>query len=367
MGLDPHVDLIGTTFNASFYEQFETRQAEDFRGQFNDLFRAFGNLVHRTTTRTSDPARFLAGLTYYLLSVIDAAWESGIRVFKPQSAFYEQLAIADKAVLAIVCNHLRELATQAQIYQVFDGKKGDIDSSQRPFYTTYLSSPNQDVLPGIGGVYDFDTMTVNTWMGQDVLAPGLPYFRNGKGAIVVTRSSNPSGTSQQDAFLTPSDAELTDKQKPFCYTVTQQQELVHGLGRMPRAYEVMLYLTAKFSRENNLDVDGVSPIFSVMGSTVQMDGGFREIRGNGAIALIPGFGHQGGNFKNIESLLVRDGSLAGHWGILSSSRALMYPWMKEYGGSGDWKNLRTDMHNAVDQFRAAEKKAYEAAGMDYPF
>jgi hypothetical protein len=128
----------------------------------------------------------------------------------------------------------------------------------------------------------------------------------------------------------------------------------------------MLYKTEKFCLDNELYQQGISPIFSVMGATVKMLDSFRKIR-PGAIALVPGFGAQGGGFAHIEPLLMREGPLAGHWGILSSSREHNYPWMKKYGGSGNPKDLKVEMERVITKFRNDEKQAYAAARIDYPF
>lgn len=240
-------------------------------------------------------------------------------------------------------------------------------STQTPYYQAYLSRRDEEVFPGLNGSFDFDAMTVTTWMGEDVLTPGLPYFRAGKGAIVVTRSSNPSGTTMQDLYVgNNSDVLLSEKQMEFRLDEDEQQYLTSILGRCATANEVMLYQTELFCTQNELGSDGVNPIFSVMGSTVKMDNSFRRIRGQGAIALVPGFGAQGGNFENIMPLAVKEGPLRGHVGVLSSSRDHNYPWMDK-SGKGDPKKLESEMARAISNFRRLEHEAYAKADVDYPF
>jgi len=361
VGLDPHYDPEGD-WDMDLYRSFGSSRkgrAEDLRSAF-EMLRA--TLRHFGTMWDGQTVEFLTGLTIYILTVIEAARDAGIQVFKPQAAFYEQFKEASPIILGLVSQHLRD--QNVDIFAALDAKRGDIDTTQFPYYTVY---PNDgETMPGVKG-YGFDAMTVTTWMGEDVLSPGLPFFKVGKGAIVVTRTSNPSGTTLQDLLVSPSDVSLTEKQEPFRYTVARHQELISILGRMPRAYEVMLYLTTLFSRDNGLDVDGVSPIFSVMGATVPMDGGFRRIRGNGAIPLIPGFGAQKGPFKNVQSLIVREGPLTGMWGMLSSSRENMFAWLPKYGGKGDPMLLADEVRRSIDNFRKDERDAYAVAGVDYPF
>ncbi|HEY4522350.1 MAG TPA: orotidine-5'-phosphate decarboxylase [Candidatus Paceibacterota bacterium] len=369
IGLDPHFDKNGQ-LNEAFYAQFaQDKEAQHLRSMFGNVRRAFG--VAHVSHEDGGSDLFLAGLTQYMMRIIGAAWAAGIRVYKPQSAFYERLGMFGPLVLAAVCHRLHQLADEENdLFRILDAKRGDIDSTQEPYYAAYLSRFDEYVAPGMGGQFNFDTMTVTTWMGEDVLTPGLPYFKAGKGAIVVTRTSNPSGTTLQDARILSSAIDVSVKQTAFKLTPDRIQEIGEVLGsrsEMFTVHEAMLYETTVFSRGHELDVGGVSPIFSVMGSTVPMSRNFRKLRGTGAIALVPGFGHQGGNFENVEPLLALDGPLAGHWGILSSSRAHNYPWMKGYGGSGNPQNLESDMRRAIDGFRVAERQAYADARVDWPF
>ena len=364
IGLDPHYDS-----SVGLDEQFYAKFADP---GLTGYFFAILTEMKCQQIRIKDEAWaaiFFSGVTNYFIRVVDAAWACGLRSFKPQSAFYERFNPLGSVILSLITNHVeyQRSPTSGKAFTILDAKRGDIMSTQEPYYATYLSGLDKEVVPGINGQFDFDTMTVTTWMGEDVLSPGLPYFRDGKGAIVVTRSSNPSGTTLQDAVLSSNDeVELTNKQKEFRFFYTYQQTLRNILSREPTAHECMLFITEKFSEEHGLNQEKVSPIFSVMGSTVKMQDSFRKIRPYG-IALVPGFGEQGGAFANVMPLLIKDGPLAGHIGILSSSRAHNYPWMKKYGGSGNPKDLESEMARVIDKFRQEEKQAHATADVDYPF
>ena len=370
VGLDPHYEPHGV-LNEEFYGQFARDEQGDRSAHLFEFFQKISGalrFIDRPFKATT--ILFLVGLVRYYERIIDAAWGCGIRAFKPQSAFYERLTLVDQIVLSILCQHIHELAgPDDPCFIILDAKRGDIDSTQEPYYAAYLSKPDEMVMPGVGGKMSFDAMTVTTWMGNDVLTPGLPFFKTGRGAIIVTRSSNPSGTTLQDMPVEAvSDVALSEQQKSFRLSKNSHSYLYGILGRDPTAHEVMLNMTTTFSNLNSLNSeDGVSPLFSVMGSTVKMDESFRKIRGNGAVALVPGFGHQGGVFDKIEPLLVREGPLTGHWGILASSRAHNFPWMEKYGGAGSPRNLEAEMARAIDAFRNAEREAYVKAGAGYPF
>ncbi|MCX6784319.1 MAG: orotidine 5'-phosphate decarboxylase [Candidatus Komeilibacteria bacterium] len=372
VGLDPHYDP-NSALNEKLYLQFVDSDVELFLNRVVSYL-DWPGFIGRPQAEFESSSRltgFLAGVIGYYFQVIDAAWESGIRVFKPQAAFYERLGPFGLVVLELLLHHLRRLAdrNQSSFFAVLDVKRGDIDSTQEPYFWAYLANPDQEVIPGMGGRFGFDAMTVTTWMGSDVLTPGLPFFKAGKGAVIVTQTSNPSGTSFQDLLaFTNNGVVLNENQRPFALSTDNLNQLSDLIGgSVPTVREAMLWLTQKFSDQHELDGgSGISPLFSVMGSTVRMSGSFRAIR-PGGIALVPGFGAQGGKFGNIMPLLITEGELAGHLGILSSSRDHNFPWLPKAGGQGDPMQLKAEMARAIGVFREKEKAAYVEAGADYPF
>lgn len=362
VGLDPHLNVEGGV-DPWFYRNYGREYApigdvvifERLRESFEQMLALSSPFL----LPSQQDARLLSGVTMYMLNVIDVAWDAGVRVYKPQSAFYEQLAPFGQVVLGAIARRLHDLsvADGVRYFIIFDSKREDINSSMAPYYQTYLSD----------GMFNFDAMTVTLGMGEDILTPGIRMFKQGKGAVVVTRSSNPSGTTFQDAFFRPNSAwALSEKQERFRFSRREHDRIYDLIGARPTVHEALLDMTSRFSAKHGLDQDGVSPIFSVMGATTKMSEVFRKLR-PGGIALIPGFGAQGGKFANVERLIATEGPLAGHWGILSSSRGHTFPWMAKFGGCGDARRLHDNMHRAVRTFREAERAAYEAAKVDYPF
>lgn len=379
-GLDPHYSE-GTPLNEAFYGQFESNVYDDEITAILEAHRILG----------PDPARvciFISGVINYLCRVALFQWECGVRVHKPQASFYEAFAPFGEYILSEVVKELDALASPTELptedadvateirepptgFKIGDLKRGDIMSTQERYYAAYLTGRDEELFAGIGGQYAFDAMTVTTWMGEDVLTPGLPWFRRGHGAVVVTRSSNPSGTTLQDVLVEEplgedERVELSDKQEPFRLKQSVIVDVATELKRMPTAHDVMLYLTECFCRKHELIDDGISPIFSVMGATTRMTDAFRILRPSGT-ALIPGFGAQGGNFANVMPFVKRDGPRTGQLGICSSSRGHLYPWLKKYGGQGNPQNLRFEVERSIDAFRKAERAAYKKAGLPWPF
>jgi len=368
IGVDPHFEPNGF-LNEEFYGRFAE---PGIKSHFREILWVCNREEIRRGARQIDCERaaiFLSGIIGYFMKVINAAWQCGIRVYKPQSAFFERFDPLGPIIKSMICRHIDFLAwaSRSPVFKILDAKRGDLDLTQEPYFAAYLTSPSEEVCPGIPGQYGFDTMTITTWMGENVVLPGKKYFEQGNGAIVVTRTSNPSGTMLQDAFVSPNHAvELSAKQEPFRYTQKLHNQVSDIVGAEPMAHEVMLFLTEKFSRDQELNEEGVSPIFSVMGSTVMMLPSFRKIR-PGGIALVPGYGGQEGEEKNVIPLYVPEGPLRGHIGIKSSSRNHNYPFMKKFGGSGRVEDLDFEMERVITAFRVNEKQAYEEAGLEYPF
>ena len=186
-------------------------------------------------------------------------------------------------------------------------------------------------------------------MGKDVLALcdekagkdllGLKLMRQGKGIIVVNKSSNPSGPEYQELVL--KDGEIT-----------LQMKNVHDL------YAI--------NQEFDLEYDGLSTIGMVVGSTHECDGSIRKAFPSTTL-LVPGFGAQGGKFNKIMKELIPTGPHAGLGAIFSSSRGTMYAFLTENGGSGRVENLEADLIASIASFRKAEKQAYADANIPYPF
>lgn len=367
-GVDPHYDPpVG--INEEVYCRYAT---SDLMDRLRPLVREsiatrLAKGVHEETL-----VKFLAGVAGYFRLLHETAWRAGLRVFKPQSAFFERLKQFGPFVELLVLERLHELAgtDRESIFLVSDCKKEDLALTMRAYFDARLPGSDMEIIPGLPGQFDYDAMTVTSWMGlADVLSPGISYFKVGKGAVVVTRSSNPAGTGLQDMIPQPNTrVTLSEKQEPHRLTEHHLNAVRDLVERDPMAHEVLLWQTEKFCKEHGLIQDGVSPILSVMGATTLMDRAFRRIRQSG-IALIPGFGGQKGNHANVMSLFWEDGPNAGLGGICASSREQDFAWMTEYGGDGnpDPANFPGHVMRSIDNYRVQEHEAFEIAKRDYPF
>lgn len=297
----------------------------------------------------------LAAVEQYTCHIVETLVEEcNIRVFKPQAAFYEQFGPAGCFILMRVRNFIKQLEKKKGIRLIclLDCKRGDISTTQSCYFLGLMGNLQEDW--GVNFTpYDFDIINVTPWMGSDVMVltdekgnpdRGLNLMRQGKGIIGVSKSSNPSSPDYQELFV------------PARNTTVQLSHVEDSAG---------------WSKEFDLEYDGLSTIGLVVGSTHACDGSIRK-RFPGATHLVPGFGAQGGDFSLIMQELIREGKWNGQGAIFSSSRGTMYAFLKKYGGNGDVANLGKDLVAAVNKFRESEYEAFQTqvvkdAGIKYPF
>jgi len=295
----------------------------------------------------------LSAVEMYQFNIVDILVKKcNVRVFKPQYSFYEQFGPVGSLMLQRIRNYIRKLEEELNIRLIciLDCKRGDIATTQSGYFTGLMG--NMSAWGVNYTPYDFDIINVTPWMGGDVMVlgekdnpgTGLELMRQGKGIIGVNKTSNPSGPDYQE-LLVPS------------RNLTVQMSHVQD--------------SAVWSREFNLETDGLSIIGLVVGSTHPCDGSIRRMFPSTTL-LVPGFGAQGGKFNRIMLELIREGKWNGQGAIFSSSRGTLYPFLEKLGGSGKRKNLEDDLIKAISIFRKQEEEAYNAAdvvdaGIIYPF
>ena len=132
-----------------------------------------------------DPALMpVSGVFEFNRAIIDATHDL-VCAYKPQLAFYEALGIEGLEALQKTVGHIRRVAPDVII--VGDAKRGDIGSTA----TAYARAMFE--------FWDFDVVTIHPYLGGDSVAPFLEY--EGRGALVVCRTSNPGARELQDLRL----------------------------------------------------------------------------------------------------------------------------------------------------------------------
>jgi orotidine-5'-phosphate decarboxylase len=127
-----------------------------------------------------------AGLRSFCVSCVEG-FAGAVGVVKAQVAFFERHGSAGLAEL----ERLIAAATAAGLIVIADAKRGDIDTTAAAYADAWL---------GDAGPLAVDAVTVHPYLGLGALAPFVHLgAANGRGVLVVARSSNPEGRGLQQA------------------------------------------------------------------------------------------------------------------------------------------------------------------------
>jgi orotidine-5'-phosphate decarboxylase len=136
------------------------------------------------------------GLRDFARTCVDA-FAGSVGVVKPQVAFFERHGAAGVHVL----EELIADASAAGLLVIADAKRGDIDSTVAAYADAWLRDDSPLAV---------DAVTAHAYLGLGALAPMVRVAaRNGRGVLVVARSSNPEGRALQEA-TTASGATVED-------------------------------------------------------------------------------------------------------------------------------------------------------------
>ncbi|MFO1195199.1 MAG: orotidine-5'-phosphate decarboxylase [Rhodoferax sp.] len=136
-----------------------------------------------------EPARFPGGwkgdaarILDFCRAIVDATADLAI-AFKPQIAYFA--AHRAEAALEQLVAHIRRVAPQVPV--ILDAKRGDIGSTAEQYAVEAFER------------YGADAVTLSPFMGFDSVEPYLK--REGKGAFLLCRTSNPGGDDLQNQRL----------------------------------------------------------------------------------------------------------------------------------------------------------------------
>jgi orotidine-5'-phosphate decarboxylase len=245
-----------------------------------------------------DPAKFpegversARGVLDFCRAVVDATAHT-VCAFKPQIAYFA--ALGAERELELLCAHIR--ATSPEAVLILDAKRGDIGSTAERYAVEAFDR------------YGADAVTVNPYLGTDSIEPFLAH--QGKGVIVLCRTSNPGGADLQN--LAVNGAPL---------------------------YETIAHLAVD-------DWSTKGEVALVVGATVPDE--LRRVRSivGDLPLLVPGVGAQGGDVV----ATVRAGADSSGYGMMiNSSRAVLYA-----SGGSDWIDAtRRAAETTRDEIRAA--------------
>lgn len=230
----------------------------------------------------------------YNKGIIDSIYDL-IPAVKPQIAMYEQFGIEGLIAYQKTINY----AKSKDLVIIGDVKRGDIGSTSAAYATAHLGKIK------VGSkeykLFDEDFATVNPYFGIDGIKPFVDVCKEEKkGLFILVKTSNPSSGEFQDRLIDG---------RPLYEWVGKQVDK-WGSDHMGDSY---------------------SYIGAVVGATYpEMGKILRELMPK-AYILVPGYGAQGGQAKDLAPYFNKDGLGA----IINSSRGIIAAYkQKEYAQFG---------------------------------
>jgi len=217
-----------------------------------------------------------------------------IPVIKPQMAFYEKYEAFNALKETIKFAHKKDLLV------VLDSKRNDIGSTSEAYaYSTF-------------NVYGADACTLNAYFGIDGVRPYIENYKE-KGIFILVKTSNPSSSDFQNLFSVRLDDIPNSKIEFKTESIILERNYVH----MARLIQDWSRDLEKFSDYNNVG--------AVIGATFPEE--LKIIRDilNNSFFLIPGYGAQGAQAKDIKHGFTNKGLGA----IVNSSRGIMFAYSKQ--------------------------------------
>ncbi len=237
--------------------------------------------------------------------IIDATIDI-VPCYKVQIAFYEAYGLEGMKAYKKTLDYIRKSGSIV----IADVKRGDISSTAKMYAKAHFK-----------GDFESDFITLNPYMGFDSITPYLEYVEKGqKGLFVLLRTSNEGA-------------------KDIQYLNVKGKKVYNHIG------ERLLEIGADY-----MGSYGYSLIGGVVGATHLEEGRRIREKYKNMFFLVPGYGAQGGEGKNV-SLYLRNGN----GGVVNSSRGIITAY-KKYDDDGEKYDyyarkavlaMRKDIQNAA--------------------
>jgi len=216
-----------------------------------------------------------------------------IPVIKPQMAFYEKYEAFNALKETIKYAHKKDLLV------ILDSKRNDIGSTSEAYaYSTFK-------------VYGADACTLNAYFGIDGVRPYIENYKE-KGIFILVKTSNPSSSDFQNLFSVRLDDIPNSKIEFKTESIILERNYVH----MARLIQDWSRDLENFSDFHNLG--------AVIGATFPEELKIIRDNLNNSFFLIPGYGAQGAQAKDIKHGFTNKGLGA----IVNSSRGIMFAYKK---------------------------------------
>ena len=250
--------------------------------------------------------------------IIDKTYDL-IPAVKPQIAMYEQFGIPGLAAFKKTCDYCKEKG----LVVIGDIKRGDIGSTSAAYAVGHIGKVQ--VGSKTYAPFDEDFVTVNPYLGSDGVNPFIDICKEEKkGLFILVKTSNPSSGEFQDRLIDG---------KPL-YELVGEKVAEWGETCMGDEY---------------------SYIGAVVGATYpEMGKVLRKVMPKSYI-LVPGYGAQGGQGKDLVHFFNEDGLGA----IVNSSRGIIAAYKQEQYAKYGAENFGDASRAAVEAMVADIKGALE--------
>ena len=254
----------------------------------------------------------------YNKAIVDAVYDL-IPTVKPQIAMYEQFGVEGVKAFKKTVDYCKS----KDLVVIGDVKRGDIGSTSAAYAVGHLGKVQVGSQTYAG--FDEDFATVNPYLGSDGVKPFMEVCRQEKkGLFILVKTSNPSSGEFQDRLID---------------------------GRP--LYELVGEQVARWGEE--CMGDSYSYVGAVVGATYPEQGKvLRKIMPK-AYILVPGYGAQGGQGKDLVHFFNEDGLGA----IVNSSRGIIAAYKQEKYGKFGPEHFAEASRAAVEDMAADIRQALE--------
>ena len=241
----------------------------------------------------------------YNKGIVDAIYDI-VPAVKPQIAMYEQFGVPGVEAFKKTVDYCKS----KDLVIIGDVKRGDIGSTSEAYAVGHLG--NIKIGSNVYTPFGEDFATVNPYLGRDGVNPFIKVCKEeNKGIFVLVKTSNPSSGEFQDRLID---------------------------GRP--LYELVGEQVAKWGED--CMGDGYSYVGAVVGATYPEQGKILRKLMPKTLILVPGYGAQGGQGKDLVHYFNEDGLGA----IVNSSRGIICAYKQDkYASFGS--------ENYADASRAA--------------
>lgn len=241
--------------------------------------------------------------------IVDKTYDL-IPAVKPQIAMYEQFGVAGVAAFQKTVDYCHE----KDLVVIGDVKRGDIGSTSAAYATGHLGKVQIGSKTYTG--FNEDFATVNPYLGTDGIKPFVDVCKEEKkGIFILVKTSNPSSGEFQDRLID---------------------------GRP--LYELVGEKVAEWGSE--CMGDSYSYVGAVVGATYPEQGEILRKVMPKSFILVPGYGAQGGQGKDLVHFFNEDGLGA----IVNSSRGIICAYKQD-----KYKEQGMTPENFADASRLAVK------------